>query len=64
MIVRDADGKIVIINRKDCKNEIVYNEKNYNIQFAYTKKYKSVTINPPKITSKNSSFFLKDSSDD
>jgi hypothetical protein len=52
MIVRDADGKLIIISRNDCKNETVYNEKLYNIRLAYCKKYKSVLLNknkkPPK----------------
>ena len=46
MLVRDSEGKIIIISRKDCKNETVYNEKIYNIRLSYTKKYKSVFINP------------------
>ena len=50
MIVRDADGKIIIISRNDCRNESVYNEKLYNIRLAYCKKYKSVFLinNSPK----------------
>ena len=44
MIVRDADGKIIIISRKDCRNEKVYNEKLYNIRLEYCKKYKSVFL--------------------
>lgn len=46
MLVRDSEGRLVIISRKDCKNESVYNEKLYNIRLNYTKKYKSVIINP------------------
>ena len=46
MIMRDVDGSIHIINRADCKNDIVYYEKIYKIKLGYTKKYKSVTINP------------------
>lgn len=46
MLVRDSEGRLVIVSRKDCKNERVYNEKLYNIRLNYTKKYKSVIINP------------------
>lgn len=46
MLVRDSEGRLVIVSRKDCKNESVYNEKLYNIRLNYTKKYKSVIINP------------------
>ena len=48
MLVRDINGKIVIVSRKDCKNEILFNKKLYDIRFNYTKKYKSITTNPPK----------------
>lgn len=67
MLVRDSEGKIIIISRKDCKNETVYNEKIYNIRLSYTKKYKSVFINPKiEILNKenNRKTFLKDCSDD
>ena len=66
MLVRDAEGNIVIVYRKDCKNEAVYNEKIYNIRLAYTKQYKSVTENPPKMDSKvkTQSYFSKNSTDD
>ena len=46
MLVRDSEGRIIIVSRKDSKNESVYNEKIYNIRLNYTKKYKSVFINP------------------
>ena len=48
MLIRDADGNIHIINRSDCKNDMVYYEKIYNIKMEYTKKYKSIVINLPK----------------
>jgi hypothetical protein len=48
MLVRDCEGRLIIISRNDCKNETVYNEKLYNIRLAYTQKYKSVIVNPPK----------------
>jgi hypothetical protein len=43
MLVRDVDGRLVIVGRNDCKNEQVYNEKIYNIRKVYTKKYKCVS---------------------
>lgn len=43
MLVRDVDGRLVIVGRNDCKNEQVYNEKIYNIRKEYTKKYKCVS---------------------
>ena len=49
MLVRDADGKLNIISRKQCKNETVYNEKLFNIRYNYLSKYKSVFLNPPKV---------------
>ena len=65
MLVRDSDGRLVIISRKDCKNESVYNEKLYNIRLNYTKKYKSVIINPKvpvlnKLNKENSKDFTDD----
>jgi hypothetical protein len=48
MLIRDADGNIHIINRSDCKNDMVYYEKIYNIKMGYTKKYKSIVVNIPK----------------
>jgi hypothetical protein len=65
MLVRDSEGRLVIISRKDCKNESVYNEKLYNIRLNYTKKYKSVIINPKvpvlnKLNKENSKDFTDD----
>ena len=48
MLIRDADGNIHNINRSDCKNDMVYYEKIYNIKMGYTKKYKSIVVNLPK----------------
>lgn len=45
MIVRDSEGKLIIISRNDCRNETVYNEKLYNIRLTYCKKFKSVFLN-------------------
>jgi|UniRef100_A0A6C0KRQ1 hypothetical protein len=44
MIIRDSDGKLVIISRNDCKNQIVFNEKIYKIRFAFCKKYKNIFL--------------------
>jgi hypothetical protein len=46
MLVRDSEGRLIIVSRAECKNENAYYEKLYNIRLGYTKKYKSVTINP------------------
>jgi len=69
MLVRDSEGRLVIVSRKDCKNESVYNEKLYNIRLNYTKKYKSVIINPKvpvviNLTSLQNNENLKDFTDD
>ena len=42
MILRNSEGIIKIISRKDCKNENVYNKKIVEIMNEYTKRYKSV----------------------
>lgn len=49
MIIRDINGKINIIIRKDCKNEKVYNQKIYNIMQNYCNKYTNSFLIPPKI---------------
>lgn len=67
MLVRDSEGKIIIISRKDCKNESVYNQKIYNIRLNYTKKYKSVFINSKEVALNKDvkkDTFLKDFTDD
>jgi len=69
MLVRDSEGRLIIISRRDCKNESVYNEKIYNIRLNYTKKYKSVLINPKVISSvlntdTKKDKYLKDFTDD
>lgn len=38
MIIRDADGKICIINRKDCKNDASYYEKIFEIKKKFMQK--------------------------
>ena len=65
MLVRDNDGRIHIINRKDYKNELEYNKKIYNIRLAYILKYKSIIINTPKYcSSKKETVLQKNFSDD
>lgn len=67
MLVRDSEGNLIIISRKDCKNESVYNEKIYNIRLNYSKKYKSVFINSKELALNKDikkDIFLKDFTDD
>ena len=52
MLLRDATGKIIIIYRKDCKDEKSYNQKIYNIMSKYPIKYNNSIIIPPKLTNK------------
>lgn len=48
MILRNSEGVIKIISRKDCKNEHVYNAKIYETMNGYTKIYKSfITVSSP-----------------
>lgn len=64
MLIRMSDGRIIIVNRSECKNEQVYNEKIYKIMYEYTNKYKNVSIYPPKLTSTSNNDNLKYLSDD
>jgi hypothetical protein len=65
MLLRDIDGKLIIISRKDCKNEKAYNTKIYNARLPYTKIYKNIFINDPKVVSnKVINIHSKDLSDD
>ena len=49
MIVRDSDGKLCIISRKKCKNDISYYQKLYDIRLEYEKIYPSSIIHVPKV---------------
>lgn len=42
MLIRNADGRLQIINRKDCKNETDYNQKLFAVRLEYMQKYKSI----------------------
>ena len=42
MLIRNADGRLQIINRKDCKNETDYNQKLVAVRLEYMQKYKSI----------------------
>lgn len=56
MIVRDSNGKLCIISRKKCKNDVSYYQKLYDIRLEYDKKYPSSIIHVPKVinpTNKN-----------
>lgn len=69
MIIRDINGKINIIIRKDCKNEKVYNQKIYNIMQNYCNKYTNSFLIPPKIMptpiiNKNNCFHINENSSD
>ncbi len=69
MIIRDINGKINIIIRKDCKNEKVYNQKIYNIMQNYCNKYTNSFLIPPKIIptptiNKSNCFHINENSSD
>jgi len=44
MLVRDIDGRIHIISRKDRKDDKTYYQKIIQVRSGYMKHYKSVTI--------------------
>ena len=48
MLIRNADGKLQIISRKDCKNESEYNLKLYLVRLEYMQKFKSIMIHNSK----------------
>ena len=64
MLVRDVEGRINIISRKECKTDLVYYKKLYNIRFAYTKKFNNIIINNPKSKVSNEQKLQNDFSDD
>lgn len=64
MLVRDIDGRIVIISRSECKNEKVYNEKLFNVRLQFVNKYKNVVLNSPKNIQQTNTLFSKDFTDD
>ena len=45
MIIRDSDGKICIINRKDCKNDASYYEKIFEIKKSFIQKLETQNSN-------------------
>jgi len=61
MLIRNANERLQIISRKDCKNESEYNKKLYNLRMEYMRKYKSVFINTTIITTNNINTVKKDS---
>ncbi len=52
MIIRDPSGKIIIIMRKDCLNERVYNQKIYDVMSNFS----SILI-PPKLIQTNKQLY-------
>jgi len=48
-IHRNAEGKLIIISRKDCKNEHVFNEKIFKNKLNYVSKVKNVYLNNNKL---------------
>ena len=64
MLVRDSEGRLIIISRKDCKTEKVYNEKLYKIRLNYTNKFKSVYVNPKPSANTLNNYAVKDITDD
>ena len=44
MLIRNPEGKLQIINRKDCKNETEYNHKLYKVRLEYSRLYKTIVL--------------------
>ena len=42
MLVRDISGRLHIINRKDCKNDVDYYQKLLKIKLEHVQYYKSI----------------------
>jgi len=59
MILRNSEGIIKIISRKDCKNENVYNKKIVEIMNEYTKRNTSVINMSPNSNSNSNSNISK-----
>jgi len=51
MLIRNVDGRLQIINRKDCKNETDYNQKLYAVRLEYMQKYKSIVSQETNVKS-------------
>jgi len=63
MLIRNSDGKIIIIFRKDCKNERVYNQKIYDIiqHYHISPKLTNTNILPSKPKQKKFTEYNSDS---
>jgi len=48
MLVRDAEGRIIIISRKDFKTEQSYFQRLFDVKTTYLNKYKSFVLVAPK----------------
>jgi len=57
MILRDADGKLWIINRKDCKNDASYYEKIHEIKKSFAVKLQRESESSSSMTSMTSGIF-------
>jgi len=44
MLIRNSEGKLQIINRKECKNETEYNHKLYKVRLDYSRIYKTIIL--------------------
>lgn len=53
MLVRDCNGKIIVVSRETCDTERVYNEKLYNIRIGYTNIFNNCFENTKIYTEKN-----------
>jgi len=51
MLVRDAQGNLHIVNRKDCKDDRAYYEKLFEIRKTYMSKYPYSVISSSSSTS-------------
>jgi hypothetical protein len=49
MLVRDVDGRLHIISRKDSKDDKTYYQKIIKVRSGYLKQYKSVIVVSNKI---------------
>jgi hypothetical protein len=66
MFIRGTDGKMYIIERKNCRDDATYYRKLYNIKQRYCSKYNCIMQIPKDLyneTNKNEFKFLEASED-